>query len=1106
MINFAIYKKMIFGNTLITAILLCCFLSNIKAQTKEEKIDFCQKAVKQKTLSEPELKKLRTYLADSMFDIKKAAANALVVHKDDSDETLKTLAKYIDQPSDVSAVIEKDENTRSVAAYTLLQLGAKGKAILKERAHHAPALRTKVAAVLALYSSADAKDTIGLGNVREQLYKELEIAFNPAPDINPNNPLKDPAFAGNNINEDWEFIQKGATGTAVIDKQSRRPGSGSLMLQKSTHGGELYLKTKNKIKVNKGERCLVRIYFRADDAPFASTLQIVFEDKNGKLTVGEDRYAGQSQMFIRNAVPGKWHKRLAHITPKEDTELSVGLLLKGSAATVYIDDVTVPAKNANWDFYSVQVEDNEIGKSALINEIWPSTNATLTKTGSKTRFMVNKKPVVPAFYTVSNRRMGKYGDYRLMEGDAGITTQVVRLDFSNRDNDGPGGRPVWKPNGDFDFSTTFEEIEYAIATAPKSNFLLNINIAWPKNWGSENPDDVWKNVRGQKAYGTTVHLTKFSDELPDEKYSWFPSPFSQKAIADAQEGIQLFVTELKKKPYFNKFIGCHISGGHDGQFYTGGWPDYSPAAVTSFRKWLKDIYKTDKELQKSWRDDTVSLATAAVPNYSKRRSTTSALFYNPATDQCYVDHTRFQMEQGMVLRDEFAKAFKEAMGKSVVTLAWALGGGRGQGTETIFMPSKNLDVLVAQPTYARRLPGYVGGMRNVPITSYKEHGKLLIKELDFRTWIRNNRDETYAQRLSTAENADAFKDIFRKEYMQMFASGMGFWMYDIDQSGFKDPGMLKSIKEGIDLYIVYELNTKVNYRPDVAMVWVDESLLWEKQAINVNNGITLDGYTNFYLGEAGFTFDNLYLNDILQNPELQKYKVYIFKDAWRLTKQQRTQIEQKLQKDGKTLVWNYAAGYVGDDKLSDTYVQELTKIKVAAEDMKQWPVLSVKKGSPLVDNMDGYIGTLETVAIALGRGVTAANEGINIPRFVVKDNDATVLATYSDNRTAIAVKEFPAWTSVYFGILGSLDARLLNNVVKKAGGHVFLESGVGNVEFNGNVLGIHFLKNTNATIKLPFKCKVIDYDSKKVLLANGTSFVFKAKAGESNIFVVDRLN
>lgn len=1080
------------------------------SRSVEEKYNWCRDAATKEKVSDNDLNQLRLYLRDSSLYIRSAAAKAVGQIGDNSAQTLEILKKNLDSVEDsltwdLNFTDTKDEVTRASAAYALLHLGDAGKNILRDRVKNAPTVRGRVEAVIALRSSADSRDTIGLGKEMASLFFQMDKIFNPDPQENKTSILQNAVFEHRDIFKDWSFHQNDANGKAVFDKQSRRQGSGSIQLSKESNDGEVYLRSNKAIRVKKDEDYLVRLYFRADDAPTNSTLQILFENKDGELTTGTDKYAGEAQTFIRNSPTDQWIKRTANIKPKEDGEYYIRIALRGNKSTVWIDDITAPAINMGLNLFPMEVQLNPSDKKTVDQLVAPN-EAVVKKVGDRTRLLLNGDEVVPTFYHILGPT-GQFGEYKGMEEQGKVKLHVVSLDLSDRGGDVVGGRPVWPATNEYDFSTTFERIEYAVASAPNSNFILNINVLWPEDWIEKNPDETWQNIKGQRGYGMSSQqlFMGFADELP-AGFKWWPSPFSEKAIADAQKGIHLFINELKKRPYFNKFVGCHIAGGHDGQFNTSGRPDYSPIAQEAFKKWLKELYHTDQNLQKKWNDPIITFATVEVPDYANRKKKSkSDLFYDPETDQRFIDHTKFQSEQGMIIRDQLAKAFKEAMGRPVIGMTWGMGGGRGQGTENIFLPSRHLDVIVAQPSYARRLPGYIGGMRNAAMTSYNEHGKMLVKEFDFRTWLRNSPEETYAQRLSTASNPKKFISAFRKEFMQMMVQGLGFWMYDIGRTHFRDPEMLRTIAEGVGNYENFEIKKRNKYRPEVAMVWVDESILWEKRILNTNNGLTMDGHTNFQIAEAGFTYDNLYLADILKSSHLQEYKMYIFKDSWRITESQRREIEEKLQKEGKVLVWNYAAGYIGDDKLSDEYVSQLTKINIKSENINGWPIVRANKsGDRLVEQVEGRLGMGEAVATAMAKGALLPTYA-PMHRFIVQDNEAKSLALYPDRETAIAVKRFENWTSVYFGMIGTLDARLLNNLAEEAGIHTFTKAGKGNVEFNGSLLGIHCLKNENVEISLPFKAKVVDFDSKKVLVEGQGSFNISMNAGDTRLFVVESL-
>lgn len=68
-----------------------------------------------------------------------------------------------------------------------------------------------------------------------------------------------------------------------------------------------------------------------------------------------------------------------------------------------------------------------------------------------------------------------------------------------------------------------------------------------------------------------------------------------------------------------------------------------------------------------------------------------------------------------------------------------------------------------------------------------------------------------------------------------------------------------------------------------------------------------------HYSRSGAPFD-WYLIEDLEEGLLGDYKVYIFLGVFYLSDSQRRAIE-KLKADGRTLVWFYAAGFAGQEKL-----------------------------------------------------------------------------------------------------------------------------------------------------------------------------------------------
>lgn len=1026
------------------------------------------------------------------------AARALGILGDASPEVLERLEEALDD----SAYL-----VRGAVATALLRMGEPGRSLLKKRLETDEDVFSKIEMLQALRS-----DLAGLKNekLREDMqafFLEMDRMIHPDPEMLPGSPIENGTFLGGVVLEDWEVHKENnAEGEVVFDKEkSRRPGSGSLKLEKTNTAGTLYLRSKKTLKVSRGGAPIVRFYFQADTVPSNASLQILFEDSEGNLTIGNPSrgHVAQSQTRLFNTPPGKWDKRLGQLLPaKEDTEYYIHLRMMGDPFSVWIDDIAAPAPVMKYSALAATETLLETTENTEGEDISSPVSAEVRNVDGRPRLFIDDKITVPVLYM---NQKGNFGDYAGMEEIAKVPLMVSAVHLTNNvDTRFPTVHPGWEEGEKFDFTTSLEWLEKATTNAPNSLFILNFQILWPEDWINSHPDEVWLDANGRRAYGNWLHFGGFADVLPEGKgVRWWPSPSSDVAIESAAKGIHAFVDLIKDKPYAHRIVGCFISGGHDGQFYTAMHPDFSPPAQRAFKEWLRHRYHTNEKLQEAWKDQSVTFETAEVPDYLrlwKRSERYGGVFLNPATDQRFADHHEFQSEQGLRIRERLADAFKEAMKKKTIGMTWQLGGGVGQGVEQRLLHSNGLDMLVTQPSYYLRQPGYIGGMRT-PLASFSLHQKMSVLELDLRTWLRTGGNELTSFRLGAAMNPEMFRNIYRKLAAQMIASGHGFWLYDIVPVHFRDPEMMEIIAEGVRAYEELELANKRPFQPEVAIVVSDTASSWMADAMKRPPLIPrLETLTSSHLAESGVPTDLLYLADLLKVQEQRKYKVIIFMDAFRLEDSEISAIQEHLKKDGTTLIWNYASGYLTRDGLSTQAMYALTGIQIEAKNCETYPAVQfLKEKHAWTKDLEGASG-LGGLNWLMVRGLVPEDAFKGVERFIIQDETATPLAAYENGEAAVGVKKFPDWTSVYFGMPGTLDARLLNRIARDAGVHVLADPGVA-VEFNGHFLSLHGLQNKTVTVSLPEESIVFDFDSNEKV-GEGREIQINLHAGQTRWFRV----
>lgn len=1090
--------------------LACTFASIVPGAlagtTAEEALLIAQK----KNASEAEKARLLALLNDRDAATRAAATLALRNLGEATPEVLSALEKNLDAPA---------EQTRSVTATALMFLGPEGERILRQRVDRADLpLQKRLEAIMALRSRLEGLKDPTLSKAMEPMFREIQQLESPPAGVTGESPFQNATFAGGDMENDWLLITAESKGEAAPDpaQQCRDGKQGSLRLSKLAPGGEISLRSKRPLRVKHGTSPTVRLFFRGDDTPANATLQIFFENaRTHGISIGEPLrgHAAQSQTLLRNSPQGTWLKRIAEAPKKTtDEEYYIRITLSGNPATVWLSDISAPATPYTYSYppgMETLPEPERQSDPALTGTPAAPFAPHLEKTEpTRTRLLAGGKPLPPILYFIMR---SSFGDYAGMSELGHVPFMVCSVPLNDLDGGiFPPYTKVWTEPGKFDFTTPLAVLDDTARKAPDGLLILNFHVAWPRAWINEHPGEAWLDIEGKKAYGSSIHMRGFTDKLPAggdarlsdndaASYRWWPSPYSDAALQSAGEGIERFMAEVKKKPYAHRIAGCFISGGHDGQFFIG-WPDYSPPAQKAFTTWLDREYRTDAALQKAWHAPGASLATTTIPDtrlLDKRIK--SELFLNPAKDQRFVDQRRFQAEQGMVIRDRLASAFKATLPYPALGLTWQMGGGRGQGSDTLLPDARGLDIIIPQAAYELRQPGYLGGLR-ASLGSLSRYGKLAVKELDLRTWLRAGGSEIPSNRLGTAFSPEMFTHIFRKEAAEMIATGHGFWLFDIGSSHFRDPEMLKTVADSVRAYKELELQNPTPFQPEIAVAWSTASSYWiadYRDSANIFN--RLDRYTITVLKSMGLPFEEVDLPELLKRDGPLPYKFLIFPDAWRLSEEERTAIATRLQKNNVTLLWNYAAGYLTDDGPSDKAISSLTGMTVHAETVTSLPEIRFKEGNNLLTAGLGDTPGLGEASNRIIQLKTAVPKGFQ--RFIIDDENATPLALYHDGKTAIAAKKQEGWTSVYSGMMGTLDPRLLNRLAREAGAHIFTNVPVG-LAFNGCFLSLHGLQNGKIPLHLPKASRVIDFDTGQEI-GSGTEIAIPLKAGETRWFRVE---
>lgn len=944
-----------------------------------------------------------------------------------------------------------EESVRSNAATALLSLGEEGRNILRRRAagHNHAALE----AITALRGDPSLINDPALREGMKRWLEQSQTVVNP--------PFPDPAshLTNGGFEKDggWDVrLEDGAEALIEYAITPIRSGTRSLRFRRINAAGTAYLRSADPVKIPAGETAIARVYFHADNADFVNTLRLRFEDSAGNVTAG-DEYSGalrQSQTFAQNTPAGQWIKRVG-VLPAQPHEREVWLRLywDGNPGDIWLDDFTFPSRPYAYAHTAPLRPLPGVGYAGTSDEK-PRT-ASVIRRDDRTVLLRDGKPSVPVLY---HTIQADFGDYAQMGQQAGLQWQIVTVPFQQHPimrQKYPPGFDYWCEDGSFDVNGALRFIGEAASRMPEeSTMLLGLYISWPKSWTAKNLDSRWKAEDGTYAMGSLGHLLGFGSELPPDQ-QWWLSPFHDASMEEVVRGIKLLVEAARKEPWFSRVGGCFIAGGHDGQFYTTPWPDYSEPAVRAFRTWLHQKYQTEERLRTAWHQPDATFSQATIPSFNAalKRSET---FFDPTHDQALVDYRACLDERGMRIREIIAEAFKESAGKPVIALTWEMSGAIGYSVESIFLKSKFLDGLAPQPSYALRLPGLSGGIP-APLASFNMNGKLCIKELDLRTWLRSGEKDVDNQRVSAAMTPEAFRAINRKETGPMIAAHQGFWYYDIGNTHFRDPAMLDEI--GGVRKIADDVYPKANhFHSQMAVVHCGDAGLWEVPTRSGPSALSLlQNFNTNALNASGVPYDAYFLRDFMKLVDLSHYRLIIFPNAWRLTDAERQWIEQNLKKDGRHLVWCYATDFLSEDKSSREKLIGMRTQMARSGALKAFA--SVKEMSL---DKKRLVGIAE-ITFRMYEGMITAS---NLPRFTIDDSNIEEIARYEDGKVAAARRRFADWTSIYFAMPAGLDPTTVNALARDAGAFCASKPGL-LVNMNSNFLSVHVLEAGVYDIQLP---------------------------------------
>jgi len=592
-----------------------------------------------------------------------------------------------------------------------------------------------------------------------------------------------------------------------------------------------------------------------------------------------------------------------------------------------------------------------------------------------------------------------------------------------------GMRSGWLGPDQYDWSIIDAFLGRLLEMNPNAYFLPRVQLNTPNWWKESHPSELIKYGLPTPEKNVNVHEKRNIPQSEGGHYFmasgdeiWEASFASEVWRQDTAAMLQDFVRHIQESPLNSRVIGYQPTTGRTAEWNYFG-PDYMPDY-----------------------SDPMQRACGKIPPAQDRLQTTFGLLRDPEKEK---DVITFYRKYHDTIADTvlyMAKTFKQATNRRVlcgVFYGYLLEQVRIQeggylGTQKI-LESPDIDYIACPYTYqegnvrnskgvrvdmidgggnllgSSRGVGGDGGYRML-VESVKRHGKLYISEMDPSTYLDKN-PHTVVGGLGgrSSDTLEGSKLILQRDLGQVFASGVGGWLFDFGPLNQAKDGWYGSdpiIAEIKRLVALGDRRMKLNISSvaQIAAVYDIKSFFstahWNADRPWYDYGI---GYTDFFdhwfINSQARTFHRMgapmdFLHDFdLQPADAKKYRLMFMVNLFHLTPDEVSQIKAMLRDSGTTVVWYYAPGFITSDKLDLEQMQDLTGFRFKL----------LKEPGPMM--IRGNIRE-EKYRIRLRFGVDANHH----PRFAVIGDDSKSLGLWQDmDEVAFAMKEHEGYKSVYVG-------------------------------------------------------------------------------------------
>jgi len=661
-------------------------------------------------------------------------------------------------------------------------------------------------------------------------------------------------------------------------------------------------------------------------------------------------------------------------------------------------------------------------------------------------------------------------------------------------------RPMWPARDRWDFEDLDRRARTILAAAPRAWLLPRIYIDAPAWWLQDNPAEKMMLSTGATSFPARHFALPRAGE--------YASLASEKWRTDMKRALEMVIEHVERSDYSQRVIGYQLSGQKTEEWYhwsmnTELLADYSPAMLQAFRRWLRERDRSGEGLRATRSlglgRDATSVGTESqtaeppIPSQAERYGDRSKTFRDPVAERPVIDFHRFWSD---VMADTiafFAGVVKQKTNRTKIVGAFygytfefaELGEDAGHLAVGRLLRSPDVDFIMAPSSYFNRnLPGTP--YFRAPVASVNLHGKIVWNDFDqvsYKYFEKLRQDPGLKQwewQMGLTKTAEEFVWMNRREVGMELAQGVQLAHFDIHGGYYEDPEIMEGVRRLIALR--------------------NQALAWEDRASRAEILVVVDEDSEHYysfrdsiltdllsgqLAAMGFVapYDTMLLSD-LALADTRRYKLAIVLNAAKIDPEDRQSLDRKLGRDGRTVLWLHAPGYLTSQGKRPENMKAVTGIRIVPD-----PDSPNRGTAKLTDRSLG--GPID-VPILAGE------------QFRVADPDATPLAVRADRpeRVVVARKQLPGWGSIY-SAAAPLPAVVLRNIAAAAGVHLYTNRPDYLIFANRHCIVLAASESGGpCEVTLPEKATVVDSATETTLSSGASRFTVHLRPKEVRIFLV----